>query len=132
MQIKHKETLVYYDSPQLFLACDPSNKQYLCLLLGSTDELDKFLCVQIPPKCLKKLYRGEIDLRKIYETSDQLFYAEIGNEESIQLIPLNEFSEDWLPAPGFFLSMPDLCDTGGLESRELPGPETPEPSPPIL
>ena len=106
MQIKHKETLVYYDSPQLFLACDPSNQHYLCLLVECTDELDKFLCVHISPKRLKKLYTGEIDLRRIYETSDQLFYAEVSDQESFQLIPLalHELSERWLPSPDFFLS----------------------------
>jgi hypothetical protein len=103
--IKHKETLVYYDSPQLFLASDQLDTQYLCLLVECTDEWDKFLCVPISPRRLKQLYRGEIDVRKIYETSHQLFYAEIGNEESIQLIPLplHELSEELLPAPGFFL-----------------------------
>ena len=106
--IEHKETLIYYDSPQLFLADDQFDTQYLCLLVECTDEFDRFLCVPISSEQLKGFYRGQVDLRKIYEMSedDELFWAEIGDQVSIRLIPLsyNELSKGWLPEPHFFFS----------------------------
>jgi len=105
--IRHQETLVYYDVPQLFVARDQVNAQYLCLLVESTDDYDRYVCVPISPERLKDFYLGDIDLRTIYEKpeSDEIFYADIVDEsqEAIQLIPLDikQIPENWLPDQGF-------------------------------
>jgi hypothetical protein len=74
--IQHQETLIYYDSPQLFVACDQFKTQYLCLIVEQcTAPVDKFLCVPVSRSKLKEFYRESIDLREIYENpeSDELF-----------------------------------------------------------
>lgn len=106
-RIRHKETLIYYDGPQLFLARDQVSAQYLCLLVEDKGDFDKFLCVPVSSERLKDFYLGEFDLRKIYEQpeSDELFYAEVKEsiEEVFQLFPLslNNLPSEWLPDSGF-------------------------------
>jgi len=106
-KIKHKESLIYYDGPQLFLARDQVNAQYLCLLVEDTNEFNKFLCVPISFERLENFYREQIDLRKIYEEpeSGELFYAEITEtvQGAYQLVPVSfdSLPKEWLPEPGF-------------------------------
>ena len=105
--IRHTETLIYYDGPQLFLARDQVNAQYLCMLVEDSNEFNKFLCVPISSKRLEKFYWKEIDLRKIYEDpeSGELFYAEIAEniQGDYQLVPVSfdSLPKEWLPEPGF-------------------------------
>jgi len=105
--IRHAETLLYYDGPQLFLARDQVNAQYLCLLVEDTNEFNKFLCVPISFERLDNFYREQIDLRKIYEEpeSNELFYAEIKEnvQGDYQLVPMSfdRLPKEWLPEPGF-------------------------------
>jgi hypothetical protein len=104
--IQHKETLIYYDGPQLFLAHDQFNTPYLCLLVEQDDDADKFICVPISLARLEMFYQGGIALRTVYEApeSGELFYVQIGNEdgETFQLVPLAEVPAEWLPEPDFF------------------------------
>lgn len=105
--ITHKEILVYYDEPQLFLAQDDANNQFLCLLVDSDEKAAKYISIQISSERLKELYSGSLDLRKIFENPEeqQRFYIEIkSNNQALQLIPLslNQFPEEWLPESGFY------------------------------
>lgn len=105
--ITHKETLIYYDEPQLFLAQDKANRQFLCLLADSNEESVKYISVKISIKRLDELYSGLVDLRDIFEhpEEEQRFYIEIKpNNQDLQLIPLSldQFPEEWLPEPGFY------------------------------
>jgi hypothetical protein len=108
-KIKHRETLVYYDGPQLFLARDQVNAQYLCLLVDDSNEFSKFLCVLISSARLDDFYRKEIDLRKIYENPEngEWFYAEITEniQRDYQLVPVSfdNLPKEWLPESGFIL-----------------------------
>jgi hypothetical protein len=121
--IQHQETLIYYDSPQLFVASDQFNTQYLCLLVECTEHFDKFLCVPVTPLKLEYFFSGSVDLREIYENpeSDELFYAEVvGEIRDIQLIPLVRESllEDWLPAHDFYFKK-DKEPENLVESRPV-------------
>ncbi len=64
--IQHQETLIDYDSPQLLVAYDQFNTQYLCLLVECSEQNDKFLCVPITPIRLKDFFSARVDLREIY------------------------------------------------------------------
>ena len=117
--IQHKETLIYYDGAQLFLAHDQFSTPYLCLLVEQDDQSDKFLCVPISQARLEMFYQGRIDLRTIYEApeSHELFYVQIGNEEgeTFQLLPLGEVPAEWLPEPNFFFEQEISYDGEQIE-----------------
>ncbi len=105
--IQHQETLIDYDSPQLLVASDQFNTQYLCLLVECSEQNDKFLCVPITPIRLKDFFSALIELREIYENpeSEELFYADVvGEIKDIQLIPIarESLSDKWLPERDFY------------------------------
>jgi hypothetical protein len=106
--IQHQETLIDYDSPQLFMVYDQFKTQYLCLLVECSEHNDRFLCVPITPSRLKNFFSGCVDLRKIYDNpeSDELFYADVvGVIKDIQLILIarESVSDAWLPEGDFFI-----------------------------
>jgi hypothetical protein len=105
--LTHKETLIYYDEQQLFLAQDEANRQFLCSLADTNEESIKYICVQITSERLQELYSGLVDLRDIFEhpEAEQRFYIAIKSKnQNMQLIPLSldQFPEEWLPEPGFY------------------------------
>jgi hypothetical protein len=113
--IQHQETLIDYDSPQLFVGSDKENVQYLCLLVECTETVDKFLCVPVTSKKLKAFYQELVSLREIYEypESDELFYADVTGEiTNIRLIPMARewLSEEWLPEHDFYFKKDNAPD----------------------
>jgi hypothetical protein len=120
--IQHQETLIDYDSPQLLVAYDQFNTQYLCLLVECSEQNDKFLCVPITPIRLKDFFSACLDLREIYESpeSDELFYADVvGEIKDIQLIPIarESLSDKWLPERDFYFKKDKHEDI--VESRSV-------------
>jgi hypothetical protein len=115
--IQHQETLIDYDSPQLFVAHDQFNTSYLCLAVECTEQRDKFICVPVSERRLADFYQASLDLRNIYEhpESDELFYANVTGEltEDIQLIPmtLDSLPAAWLPAADFFFQKEFATET---------------------
>ena len=114
--IQHRETLVYYDGPELFLASDQADRYYLCLLVECTDAYERFLCAPISSRRLADFYAGNLDLRTIYETPERggLFYADV-NSQTDQAIPLSpirsqEIPESWLPEAGYFFEKDSIAD----------------------
>ena len=116
---QHIKTLVYCDGPQIFLAENSFDTQYLCLLVECADEFDKYLCVAISDERLREFYDGHIDLRKIFAEPErnELYYANIPDnfDLNIQMSPLpyNSIPEKWLPESGFTM---DIANTN--EDRE--------------
>lgn len=105
--IRHIETLIYYDGPELFLATDQIGTNYLCLLT-ERKEADNYLCAPISKSRLSEFYSGMIDLRDIYISpeTEELFYIEtkgITYEKEIPLKPISisDVLEAWLPEVGF-------------------------------
>jgi hypothetical protein len=120
--IQHQETLIDYDSPQLLVAYDQFNTQYLCLLVECREQNDKFLCVPITPIRLKDFF-SLVELREIYENpeSDELFYADVvGEIKDIQLIPIarESLSDKWLPERDFYFKKDNRHDDI-IESRTV-------------
>jgi len=113
--IQHQETLIDYDSPQLFVGYDQFNVQYLCLLVECSETVDKFLCVPVTSKRLKTFYQKLVSLREIYEypESEELFYADVTGEiTNIPLIPMARecLSEEWLPEHDFYFKKDNVQD----------------------
>jgi hypothetical protein len=118
--IYHIRNIIYYDMPQLFLAHDrQSQTEYLCLLAESEERFDTYLCAPISDACLKALYDGQIDLRKIYTENQNLFSARVSEnlDAAIEImsLPSHEVSQHWLPEPGFTLEF--LIGNKGLMSQ---------------
>jgi hypothetical protein len=121
--IQHQETLIDYDSPQLLVASDQFNTQYLCLLVECSEQNDKFLCVPITPIRLKDFFSALVELREIYENpeSEELFYADVvGEIKDIQLIPIvrESLSDKWLPERDFYFKK-DNKHEDIIESRTV-------------
>ncbi|EDN69003.1 conserved hypothetical protein [Beggiatoa sp. PS] len=113
--IQHQETLIDYDSPQLFVGYDQFNVQYLCLLVECTDTFEQYLCVPVTSKRLIAFYQESVDLRDIYDNpeSNELFYAKVADEmKDIQLIPIvrESLSEEWLPERDFYFKKDNATD----------------------
>lgn len=124
--IQYKETLIYYDSPQLFLAHDQFNTPYLCLLVEEGDEVDKFVSVPISQARLEVFLMGRIDLRTIIEApeSGEWFYIQLGDSETerFQLFALDNLPAEWLPESDFFFEEEEtISDFDSAQQIELIG-----------
>ncbi|MFH0924933.1 MAG: DUF6575 domain-containing protein [bacterium] len=107
--IKYKDTLLFYDTPIVFIGVDLINTNYVCQLIERDDKGDNYLCVQISPTRLVELIKGGLDLRNVFEVPELNQYYKITVVEdlnsSFELIPIDpkEIREDWLPKTGLFL-----------------------------
>ena len=61
-----KDILLFYDTPQLFVARDSVGTNYLCMLVEQNSTFDNFACVQISEQKLTHFCSGNIDLRDIF------------------------------------------------------------------
>ena len=117
-KLRHKETLVYYDLPQLLVGEDPFGVKYICLL-GATSE--DYLCTAISLQRLQDFYMGLVDLRTVFsspEVKDFFLVSFLSGEKEGLLKPFDGVpTGDWLPEPEFFYSMPEkTSDTVLTES----------------
>lgn len=109
IKVFFKETLLYFDTPQLFVACDAVGTNYLCMLVEQNEAFDNFICIQISERKLTRFCSGNVDLRDLFiEPEIKLFYnAKIYNYESydfeVQLFDVLELPSEWLPEAGFFV-----------------------------
>lgn len=97
--------LVYYDHPQVFIAKDNVETNFLCLLIEEGEDGLKYISTSISSFRLKQFLRGLIDLRQILEEPEIMewyvlqekatsyFEAEIWKESKLP--------EDYLPSSGF-------------------------------
>ena len=111
IQIFIKDILLFYDTPQLFVACDGVGTNYLCMLVEQNTTFDKFICVQISEQKLTRFCAGEIDLRDLYiEPEIKLFFhTNIHDYQSeffeIQTFEIETFPPEWLPEEGVFINI---------------------------
>lgn len=107
-KITHRETLIYYDGPVLFVGEDQINTNYLCLLVEQNKEKDKFFCVPISRGILNNFKLGELDLRNLYISppTGEVYYLEtdelIGEKLLLNPMPAQDIPESWIPAADFF------------------------------
>ena len=111
--LRHTETLVYFDGPQLMVATDPIGTKYLCMLAEQTGEQAAFLCAPISEARLARFEEGELDLLEAFRNPeiDELY---IGNFEpsenglSLVIESIQEVPGQWYPNEGFFLTYPPV------------------------
>lgn len=101
------ETIIFYDTPQVFTALDQFGSTYLCLLVEEGDQQDKYLCTPASHTVLTNLTEGLLDLREVFEHPELTEYfvvqAESGDLSSMAASTIDPGSipVSWLPDPGF-------------------------------
>lgn len=102
--LKIDKILDFYDEPQLFIARDKFDAQYICLLY---DDTPKYTAVKISNERLKQFLSGKLDLRDLFATPEnkgEYFDVSIaGNNLEAQPLPLARIPEERLPARGYTL-----------------------------
>ena len=98
--------LDYYDEPQLFIARDMFDAQYICLLYAD-DEKPKYTAVKISNAKLTDFLSGKVDLRQLFVSPEMKgeYYEVVGNDDhlSITLLECATLPEDRLPDSGYML-----------------------------
>ena len=121
--LKHAQTLVYYDGPQLIVATDPVGTKYLCMLTEEQEDQDKFLCIAISSARLAEFRDGTLDLLQIFNNPETGDWYE-GNAEysadefSLAVELTQQIPEHWYPQEGFFLTPHETEDTTTAEARD--------------
>ena len=98
--------LDYYDEPQLFIARDMFDAQYICLLYAD-DEKPKYTAVKISNTKLTDFISGKVDLRQLFVSPEMKgeYYEVVGNDDHLSITPLEcaTLPEDRLPDSGYTL-----------------------------
>lgn len=118
-----KNILEFYDVPQLFVATDAMDINYLCVLYSQENSCE-YLAVQISALRLRAFLAGDIDLRNLYlhsEQDDTLYHVTVSNEQisADRLMRVEDITEEMLPAPGFYYEKDDATPESLTESIEL-------------
>ena len=107
--VKLTEILEYYDGIQIFAAQDPIGGHYICEMIDTVGDFDRYAVVGVRPERLDDLQAGRVDLRTILlESPDGEWYittaaGAIDDPLTLepQQTPLAE--TDYLPEEGYFL-----------------------------
>lgn len=124
IQIFLKDILLFYDTPQLFVARDRIGTNYLCMLVEQNSKFDEFVCVSISEHKLTNFYSGNIDLRDIFIEPEikSFFHANIQNYQSdffeIQALEIEIFPSQWLPEEGVLINIEKAHSEIIAESQE--------------
>lgn len=120
-QLSYREPLVFYDGLQVFVAEDQFGAKHVCTLIEQSVALDRYLCALISPVRLLSLIQGNLDLRMVYENPEIdelcLIQSENGVLDHLIATPIfvREISANWLPQPGFYLSVQSAPDVKVVE-----------------
>src|ERR1039457_1131792 len=63
--LHHHQTLLFYETAEIFEALDAIGGHYLCLLTGADQSGDEYIAVGASPQRLRSLKVGEMDLRTL-------------------------------------------------------------------
>ncbi|MCU0426786.1 MAG: hypothetical protein MUF71_14295 [Candidatus Kapabacteria bacterium] len=117
-ELKITRTLIYYDTPQLFLAQDKVGTLYLCLLVDDS----KYLVVSISKNRLFDFEAGKIDLRSLFELPEaNVWFTTNEYTNSFIVVQFADFEivpEEYLPEQGFFLEQTNENEEIIAEAKE--------------
>lgn len=99
--IKMILTLLDYDYPQVFIAIDAIETQYICMVVEIHDHEPSFLCTPISRQRKSALCSGKIDLLQAYASPEieEFYVAKPSNLTEPFQIERADFSE----CPGYYL-----------------------------
>lgn len=108
------KVLFYYDGPQVLVAQDGFNTQFLCMLVEQNKKEDRFLCVPCTTTRVVSLRKGEIELRSIFTNPEREASSFLSTFKENKLVISDllgeEIPEGWLPEPGLFLEPDEIED----------------------
>ena len=119
-----KEILLYYDTPQLFVARDSVGTNYLCMLVEQNEEFDNFVCVQVSNQKLDNFCSGHIDLKNIFIAPEinRFYQTKVSDYQSnnfeIIVCDLESLPEIWLPDEGVYINLEKAKSEILVESKE--------------
>lgn len=124
LHLSIQETLIWYDSPQLFVARDQVGGLYVALAIDEGDGAGKYIAVAISLKRLLLLKAGKKELREIYAEPEIRSWFEIASlndkQTTAEIIPgLTALPDEWLPAPGMFLPNYPFIDARVFDSVKV-------------
>lgn len=127
IKLTHKQTLEFYDVPQIFVATDVMNVNYLCVLYAQ-DNGYQYLGVRISQIKLNAYLEGHVDLRMAYiqpEQDGSLFAVTVKNKivTATVLLQPEDVTEDMLPAPGFYHDPQGTIDDDTTDTLQLSIPK---------
>lgn len=113
--------LEFVDVPQIVLARDKFDTQYLCLLY--TDEPEcQYTAIRISTERLAEFYHHDVDLRTLFlkpEFAGEYFDVHLENGNYVpEIMPSKTISEERLPAEGYYLDDDDEKVTIRVPKRE--------------
>ena len=101
--------LEYYDGIQMFAARDTTGVRYLCDMIDSAGDFDRYAVAAVCPKRLDDFRAGRVDLRTLLlESPSGKWYITVAKgaiDEALELISQSEPLADssHLPEEGYFL-----------------------------
>ena len=119
--VKLTEILDYYDGIQIFAARDPIGGHYVCEMIDTVVDFDRYVVVGVRPERLDEFRTGEVDLRTLLlEAPDGEWFITIANgtiDDPLTLVPQQEpLSEtEYLPDEGFFLEAPTTVSESDIK-----------------
>lgn len=100
--------IVFNDFPELFLAKDNSDLDYLCLLTNISKDIYNYSCVSISKVRLYNFLNGKIDLREIFVNPELSEWWETSDasEKEIEISFFTNYGlkEEFLPEANFYLT----------------------------
>ena len=108
-KLTYRDSLVFYDGLQVFIAEDQFATKYVCTLIEQTEAYDKYLCSPVSNSRLTSLLEGALELREIYVNpeSDELVIVEsrggVLHDLPGTVVTMQQILLDWLPQSGLFL-----------------------------
>ena len=107
--VKLTEILDYYDRIQLFAAKDPIGGHYVCNLIDTVGDFDRYVVVGVRPERLDDFRNDKVDLRTLLlDFPDGAWYITVADgtiDDPLTLEPQQEplVETDYLPDEEFFL-----------------------------
>lgn len=123
IKLTHKQTLEFYDVPQLFVATDVMGVNYLCVLYAQNNGYE-YLGVRISQIKLDAYLAGNVDLRLAFTQPEQEYslYEVKVKDKSIYataMLQKEDLTEDMLPAPGFYHDTQGAIDESTTDTLQL-------------
>lgn len=126
IKLTHKQTLEFYDVPQLFVATDVMDVNYLCVLYAQGNGYE-YLGVRVSQVKLNAYLTGQVDLRMAYTQPEQegsLFTVTVKDQTIIaNALQPKDLTEEMLPAPGFYHDLQGAIDDESTDTLQLSIPK---------
>ena len=121
--VKLTEVLDYYDGIQIFTARDPIGGHYVCDMIDTVGDFDRYAVVGVRPERLADFRAGRADLRTLLllESPDGEWYITVADgtiDDPLTLEPQQKplAETDYLPDEGVFLEEATPVSDAAIQS----------------